>query len=128
MPTHPILEYLWIVPLLPLLGSAVNGLFGAKWPNKIVNSVAIGSTGLSFLAAIEAVREFFESGQTPFHKEFFTWIAAGNFRAGFDLQMDQLTVVMVVAAAEAAVGLAIILTVFKNRQTLEVDDVSSLKN
>jgi len=36
--------------------------------------------------------------------------------------------VMVVAAAEAAVGLAIILTVFKNRQTLEIDDISSLKN
>lgn len=36
--------------------------------------------------------------------------------------------VMVVAAAEAAVGLAIILTVFKNRSTLEVDEVSSLKN
>jgi len=35
--------------------------------------------------------------------------------------------VMVVAAAEAAVGLAIILTVFKNRSTLEVDDVDSLK-
>jgi NADH-quinone oxidoreductase subunit L len=95
MPTYPMLEYLWIIPLLPLLGSAVNGLFGAKWPNKTVNSVAIGSTGLSFLAAIEAVREFFESGQNLFHKEFFTWIAAGNFRAGFDLQMDQLTVVMV---------------------------------
>lgn len=36
--------------------------------------------------------------------------------------------VMVVAAAEAAVGLAIILTVFKNRATLNVDDVSSLKD
>jgi NADH-quinone oxidoreductase subunit K len=36
--------------------------------------------------------------------------------------------VMVVAAAEAAVGLAIILTVFKNRQTLAIDEVSSLKN
>ena len=36
--------------------------------------------------------------------------------------------VMVVAAAEAAVGLAIILTIFKNRQTLEIDEVSSLKN
>jgi NADH-quinone oxidoreductase subunit K len=35
--------------------------------------------------------------------------------------------VMVVAAAEAAVGLAIILTVFKNRGTLEVDEVDSLK-
>jgi NADH-quinone oxidoreductase subunit K len=35
--------------------------------------------------------------------------------------------VMVVAAAEAAVGLAIILTVFKNRETLEIDEVSSMK-
>ncbi len=35
--------------------------------------------------------------------------------------------VMVVAAAEAAVGLAIILTVFKNRATLQVDELSSLK-
>ena len=36
--------------------------------------------------------------------------------------------VMVVAAAEAAVGLAIILTVFKNRGTLNIDDVSSMKD
>ena len=36
--------------------------------------------------------------------------------------------VMVVAAAEAAVGLAIILTVFKNRATLEIDEVNSMKN
>jgi NADH-quinone oxidoreductase subunit K len=35
--------------------------------------------------------------------------------------------VMVVAAAEAAIGLAIILTVFKNRNTLMIDDVSSMK-
>jgi len=95
MPAHPILEYLWIIPLLPLLGSAINGLWGAKWPNKYVNIAAIGSTGLSFLLALEAVREFFDSGQVLFRKQFFTWIAAGNFRAGFDLQMDQLTVVMV---------------------------------
>jgi NADH-quinone oxidoreductase subunit K len=36
--------------------------------------------------------------------------------------------VMVVAAAEAAVGLAIILTVFKNRATLNIDDVDSMKD
>jgi NADH-quinone oxidoreductase subunit K len=36
--------------------------------------------------------------------------------------------VMVVAAAEAAVGLAIILTVFRNRQTLNIDEIDSLKN
>ena len=36
--------------------------------------------------------------------------------------------VMVVAAAEAAVGLAIILTVFKNRGTLQIDEMDSMKN
>jgi NADH-quinone oxidoreductase subunit K len=36
--------------------------------------------------------------------------------------------VMVVAAAEAAVGLAIIITVFKNRATLNIDEINSLKN
>ena len=36
--------------------------------------------------------------------------------------------VMVVAAAEAAVGLGIILTVYKNRSTLQIDEVNSLKN
>jgi NADH-quinone oxidoreductase subunit L len=92
----PILENLWIIPLLPLLGSAINGLLGSKWPNKIVNAVAVGSTGLAFACALEAVREFSQlsAEQIPFVKQFFTWISAGTFRAGFDLQVDQLTVVM----------------------------------
>jgi NADH-quinone oxidoreductase subunit L len=91
-----ILQHLWIIPLLPLLGSAVNGLLGKKWPNKIVNSVAVGSTGLSFLCALEAVREFLQLSpqQIPWIQQYFTWITAGTFRAGFDLQIDQLTVVM----------------------------------
>ena len=96
MPTYPILEHLWIIPLLPLLGAATNGLLGSKWTNKIVNSVALGATGLSFACALEAVREFSQLSpeQIPWVKQYFDWIVAGNFRAGFDLQMDQLTVVM----------------------------------
>ena len=53
---------------------------------------------------------------------------------GFSYQLKQVNgqifslFVMVVAAAEAAVGLAIILTVFKNRATLNIDDISSMKN
>ena len=92
----PILEHLWIIPLLPLLGSAINGLFGSGWRNKIVNWVGIGATGLSFAAAVEAVREFRQlpAEKIPWVQQYFTWITAGNFRAGFDLQIDQLTVVM----------------------------------
>ncbi len=35
---------------------------------------------------------------------------------------------MVVAAAEAAVGLAIIIAIFRTRQTLNVDQINLLKN
>ncbi len=36
----PILDHLWIILALPLAGAAINGLFGKKWPQSAVNSVA----------------------------------------------------------------------------------------
>jgi NADH-quinone oxidoreductase subunit L len=91
-----ILEHLWIIPLLPLLGAAVNGIFAARWPRSAVNAIALGSTGLSFLAALEVVREFLRLNAEliPWTRSYFTWIEAGNFRANFALQIDQLTVIM----------------------------------
>ena len=38
--------------------------------------------------------DYFAQNHQPYVKQFFDWIVAGNFRAGFDLQLDQLTVVM----------------------------------
>jgi NADH-quinone oxidoreductase subunit K len=35
--------------------------------------------------------------------------------------------VLTVAAAEAAIGLAIVVVYFRNRGTIEVDDISTLK-
>jgi NADH-quinone oxidoreductase subunit L len=91
-----ILEHLWIIPLLPLLGAALNGILGARWPRSAVNAVALGSTGLSFLAVLEVVREFLRlhAEQIPWTRSYFTWIEAGSFRANFALQIDQLTLIM----------------------------------
>jgi NADH-quinone oxidoreductase subunit L len=91
-----ILEHLWIIPLLPLLGAATNGIFGARWPRSAINAVALGSTGLSFLATLEVGREFasLSADRTPWLQSYFTWIEAGNFRANFALQIDQLTLIM----------------------------------
>ena len=46
----PILDHLWIILALPLAGAAINGLFGKRWPQSAVNSVAVGSVSLAFLA------------------------------------------------------------------------------
>jgi len=92
----PVLTYLWIIPLLPLLGAAANGIFGGRWPKNVISAVALSSTTLSFLLALEAVREFFtlSPNQIPWIKDYFTWITAGGFQANFALQVDQLTVIM----------------------------------
>jgi NADH-quinone oxidoreductase subunit L len=92
----PVLTYLWIIPLLPLAGAAANGIFGGRWPKSTVTAVALSSTTLAFLAALEAVREFLSlsPSQIPWIKTYFTWISAGGFQADFALQVDQLTVIM----------------------------------
>jgi NADH-quinone oxidoreductase subunit L len=92
----PVLSYLWIIPLLPLLGAAANGIFGGRWPKNFISAVALSSTTLAFLAALEAVREFLSlsPNQIPWIKTYFTWISAGGFQADFALQVDQLTVIM----------------------------------
>ena len=92
----PVLSYLWIIPLLPLLGAAANGILGGRWSKKVISAVALSSTTLAFLGALEAVREFLQlsPGQIPWIKTYFTWISAGGFRADFALQVDQLTVIM----------------------------------
>ena len=91
-----ILEHLWIIPLLPLLGAAATGIFAARWPRGAVNAVALGSTGLSFLASLEVAREFasLSANQIPWLRSYFTWIEAGRLRADFALQIDQLTLIM----------------------------------
>ncbi len=92
----PILDHLWIILALPLLGAAINGLLGKNFTKPMVNAVGIGSVSLAFLSVAELVREFMQlsAGQIPSVKSYFTWITAGQFKVDFALQVDQLTIVM----------------------------------
>ncbi len=91
-----VLQHLWMIPLLPLLGAALNGIFGRNWPRAATNSIALGTSGLAFLATAELAREFFglDASQIPWTRSYFPWIAAGTFRADYALQVDQLTLLM----------------------------------
>ena len=96
-----LLNHLWIILALPLAGAAINGLLGKRWSKSAVNAVAVGSVSLAFLAVAETVREFshLAAGQIPYVKSYFTWMVAGPFRVNFSLQVDQLTVVMLLTVS-----------------------------
>jgi NADH-quinone oxidoreductase subunit K len=55
-----------------------------------------------------------------------TFIALSRHLGNMDGQIF-VFFVMAVAAAEAAVGLALMITFFRNRETLDIDDANTLK-
>ena len=55
-----------------------------------------------------------------------TFVAFSSFFRDISGQLF-VFIVMTVAAAEAAVGLGIIIAIFRNRESLDVDDSSTLK-
>ncbi len=90
---------------------------------------ALGVAGFLFRRSIITVFTSIELMLNAVNLSFvtFSYHHAGPTPQGIEGHLFSFFV-MVVAAAEAAVGLAIILTIFKNRQTLNIDDIESMKN
>jgi NADH-quinone oxidoreductase subunit L len=88
---------LWVIPVLPLIGAAINGLLGRRFKNARVSAVALLFTAASFGWAAWAVWTAWPgSGITLPHIETLaTWITAGTFSAPFGFQLDQLSMIMV---------------------------------
>ena len=86
--------HLWIIPLLPALGAALNGLLGRRFPKTVVNTIALASTGLAFLWALRVVAGFFGNGSQPIAEHYGTWIRSGAFAANYGFYVDQLSVIM----------------------------------
>jgi len=85
--------HLWLIPVLPLVGAAVNGLFGKKFPRQAVAGVALLFSGAAFALAL-LVASRFSSLTTPHVEVLATWIRAGKFQADFSFFLDQLSLVM----------------------------------
>src|SRR5271157_3040055 len=88
--------HLWIIPLLPLAGAAINGLLGKRFPKSLVNAIALGSTALAFSYALWVAAQFLgmSPSQIPYIERYATWLSAGPFAAEFGIYLDQLSLVM----------------------------------
>ena len=88
--------HLWIIPLLPLTGAAINGLLGKRFPKAVVNAIALGSTAAAFAYALYVAVQFMglPADQIPHIERYATWMTAGSFTAEFGIYLDQLSLVM----------------------------------
>src|ERR1017187_1736574 len=85
--------HLWVLPLLPLLGCAINGLTGKNRSRSAIGGIACTTVGLAF---VYAVYLFFSASYAEHaHIEYLApWIAAGAFHADFTFYLDPLSMLM----------------------------------
>jgi NADH-quinone oxidoreductase subunit L len=84
---------LWLIPILPLAGAAINGFFGKRSSHRAVNTIALFFSGAAFAMALWVAARF-SSLSLPYQEYFAHWIRAGSFSADFAFYLDQLSLVM----------------------------------
>ena len=89
---NPMLN-LWLIPVLPLAGAAINGFLGKKSSRQAVTSVALLFSGAAFAMAL-LVAARFSSLSLPYQELFAHWIRSGTFTVNFAFYLDQLSLVM----------------------------------
>jgi len=87
--------HLWLIPILPLAGAAINGLLGKRFSRQRVATVALAFSGAAFAMALwVASQVFFSSLPLPHVETVGTWLRSGAFTADFSFYLDQLSLVM----------------------------------
>ncbi|MGB3328469.1 MAG: NADH-quinone oxidoreductase subunit L, partial [Thermomicrobiales bacterium] len=88
-------NWLYLIPLLPLLAFVINALFGHAIIRNKAHLIALPAVAVPWVLALLALREVHKTGE-PLHQQLFTWIPAGDFHVAVSLYVDQLTAVMLV--------------------------------
>ncbi|WEK36183.1 MAG: NADH-quinone oxidoreductase subunit L [Candidatus Pseudobacter hemicellulosilyticus] len=84
-----ILQLVWLVPVLPLIGFLINGLFRKQLPKSLVSLVGCGTLLASFVVSVLLFLQV-KDGHTGVIS-FFDFISVGDFSIPFAFQVDQLS-------------------------------------
>jgi len=90
---------LWLIPILPLAGAAINGFLGKKSSRTAVSVVGLFFSGAAFAWALSVVLRV-SLDELPYREYVAHWIRyggvglPGSFTADFALYLDQLSLVM----------------------------------
>jgi NADH-quinone oxidoreductase subunit L len=92
----PSVPPLWLIPLIPLLGAAIN-LFTGRRLGRWAGWLASATVGSAFALSLWDVRTLLRLPEDvrSFDHRAFDWISVGRFSVGADLRLDVLSAVMI---------------------------------
>jgi len=97
---HPV-SYLWLIPVFPLVGAAINAIIGWKlqrmFGKKIVHRIAVTAMLLSFVTALFAFRQMLALPAEERFLQNTLWnlLTAGRLSVDLGFALDQLSMMMV---------------------------------
>jgi NADH-quinone oxidoreductase subunit L len=95
------MDYVWLIPLFPLIGFLINGLVGKSLPKSVVGTIGSAAVGLSFLVTVAIFLEFLKlpEGIHAVEKVMYTWIASGPFKVSVAFLIDPLSLIMLLVVS-----------------------------
>ena len=89
----------WI-PLLPLVGAALNGLWGRHFPRALVAGIGCGSVGLAFgLGVWASLQVLLSGGEARLTQHVYEWIAVPGLSISMSFMVDALSAIMVLVVS-----------------------------
>ena len=91
-----LIDYLWLVPALPLAGATINAIFSRKLPRWLVSMIACGTVGASFVVSLLAffAMQSLDEAHRVINVSLFTWIPVSDFRIDVAFLLDPLSALM----------------------------------
>src|SRR5690348_6260993 len=86
--------HLWLIPILPLAGAAINGLIGKRFSRQAVATVALTFCGAAFVMALWVASQFSTLPSVPHVETLTSWLRSGDFIVDFSFYLDQLSLIM----------------------------------
>jgi NADH-quinone oxidoreductase subunit L len=82
------------IPLAPLLGAILAGLFGRQIGRIGAHSVTILGVATSFVLSVIVLKQFAIDGATPYNASVYTWLVSDGVRFEVGFLIDNLTALM----------------------------------
>lgn len=92
------MDLIWLVPLLPLVGFLINGLARNVMPKSLVGVIGSGTVLVAFLLSCSIFSTVYAARQAgeaaSFTQSVFNWISAGDLQVSLSFLVDPLSAIM----------------------------------
>ena len=95
------IELVWLIPIFPLIGFLINGLFGRRFSEKAIGWIGAGSVGASFLVAVSIFFELIKlaPGSRSIQIIIYSWIWSGDLNVPIGFLVDPLSMIMIMVVS-----------------------------